>query len=173
MIVRFLQPTDDRSAFSCGDPDYDDFLRKYAAQNQFRHRVGKTLVAVDDEHVIGYATFALGEVSADVLPEDLTRQLPRYPCPVVRLARLAVDVRYQGNGIGAYLVAEVLSMSLRVRGELGCVAVVVDALKSRQDFYAELGFMPMDVLQGRPRVAGTVPMVLMLSEIEEAQTSPE
>ena len=28
MIVRFLQPADDRSEFSCGDPDYDDFIRK-------------------------------------------------------------------------------------------------------------------------------------------------
>jgi GNAT superfamily N-acetyltransferase len=173
VIVRLLQPADDRSAFSCGDPDYDDFLRKYAGQNQFVHRVGNTVVAVEDERVIAYATFAVGEVSVDTLPDDAAHRLPRYPCPVVRLARLAVDTRYQGQGIGSYLVSEVLGVGLRVRAEFGCVAVVVDAMTTRQDFYTTLGFGPMMVVQGRPRVSGTVPMFLMLSHVEEAERRPE
>jgi GNAT superfamily N-acetyltransferase len=173
VIVRLLQPADDRSAFSCGDPDYDDFLRKYAGQNQFVHRVGNTVVAVEDEHVLGYATFAVGEVAVDALPDAAAHRLPRYPCPVVRLARLAVDSRYQGRGIGSYLVSEVLAVGLRIRNEAGCVAVVVDAMTARQGFYAALGFKPMRVVQGRPRVAGTVPMFLMLSNVEVADSRPE
>jgi len=173
VIVRFLQPADDRSSFSCGDPDYDDFLRKYAGQNQFEHRVGKTIVVVEDERVVGYATFAVGEVAGGELPESLARRLPRYPCPVVRLARLAVDSQFQKVGLGTLLVREVLSVGLRVRDELGCVAVVVDALTSREGFYADLGFVRMRILRGRPRVAGTVPMVVALSSIEEAAKPPE
>jgi len=165
VIIRFLQPSDDRSAFSCGDSDYDDFLRKHAGQNHFRHHIGKTLVVVDDERVVGYATFALGELAIDELPEPVAAGLPRYPVPVLRLARLAVDARYQGVGLGRMLVGHLLLLALRVRDEFGCVAVVVDALKTRRSFYEELGFEECDAAIGRPRVAGTVLMVLPLKDV--------
>jgi predicted N-acetyltransferase YhbS len=168
VIVRLLQPSDDRSGFSCGDSEYDDYLRKYAGQNDFRHHVGRTLVVVDDERVVGYATFALGEVAVDALPDEFARRLPRYPMPVLRMARLAVDQRHQGAGLGRMLVSRVLALGLQLREEFGCVAVVVDVLRTREAFYAELGFERAEVVQGRPRVPGAVLMVLMLSEIEAA-----
>jgi hypothetical protein len=46
-------------------------------------------------------------------------------------------------------------------------------MTTRQDFYTTLGFGPMRVVQGRPRVSGTVPMFLMLSHVEEAERRPE
>jgi predicted N-acetyltransferase YhbS len=168
VIVRLLQPGDDRSEFSCGDPDYDDFIRKYAGQNDFRHHVGRSLVVVDDERVVGYATFTLGEIAVDAIPESAVKGLPKYPAPVLRLARLAVDTRYQGAGLGSLLIDGVLRMALRLRDEFGCVAVIVDALRSSQGFYAALGFELSEVVLGRPRVAGTVLMVLPLADIEAA-----
>lgn len=165
MIVRLLQPADDRSEFSCGDPDYDDYLRKYAGQNHFKHHVGKTLVVVDDERVVGYATFTIGDLEIDELPTSVSAGLPRYPMPVLRLARLAVDSRYQGVGLGRMLVADVLVLAMRLRSEYGCVAVTVDALKTRRDFYERLGFEPCETIIGRPRVAGTELMVLSLRDV--------
>ena len=168
MIVRQLQPADDRSQFSCGDPDYDNFIRKYAGRNDFRHHVGRTLVVVDDEVVVAYATYTLGELAIDKLPGSAAHGPPRYPTPVLRLARLAVDTRVQGNGLGAVLVGEVIRLALRLRQDYGCVAVVVDALRAKQTFYESLGFELSEVVLGRPRVAGTVFMVLPLGEAEEA-----
>ena len=168
MIVRQLQPADDRSQFSCGDPDYDNFIRKYAGQNDFRHHVGRTLVVVDDEVVVAYTTYTLGELAIDELPAPAALGLPRDPAPVLRLARLAVDTRVQGNGLGTLLVGEVIRLALRLRQDYGCVAVVVDALRSRQAFYESLGFEVSEVVLGRPRVAGTVLMILPLGEAEEA-----
>jgi len=168
VIVRLLQPADERSGFSCGDADYDDFIRKYAGQNDFRHHVGRTLVVVDDERVVGYATFTLGEMAVDALPESAAKALPRYPVPVLRLARLAVDTRYQGVGLGALLVSRVLEAALRLREEFGCVAIVIDGLVGSQEFYERLGFEQADVVLGRPRVAGTVLMLLPLAYVEAA-----
>jgi predicted N-acetyltransferase YhbS len=168
VIVRLLQPSDDRSGFSCGDSEYDDYLRKYAGQNDFRHHVGRTLVVVDDERVVGYATFTLGEVAVDALPDEIARRLPRYPMPVLRMARLAVDHRYQGAGLGRMLVSRVLALPLQLRGGFGCFAVAADALRTREAFYAQLGFERVELVQGRSRVPGAVLMVLMLSEVEAA-----
>lgn len=168
MIVRFLQPGDDRSEFSCGNPDYDDFLRKYAGQNEFRHHVGRSIVVVDDERVVACATFSLAEIAIDALPPRAAHGLPRYPAPALRLARLAVDRRYQGLGLGRMLVSEVLGLALRLREEYGCVAVVVDALLGKREFYESLGFEKVGVVEGKPRVAGTVAMVLPLSHVQAA-----
>ena len=163
-----MQPCDSRGSFACGDPDYDDYVRKYAGQNDFRHHVGRTLVVVDDERVVAYATFAMGEMGADDLPESAARGLPRYPVPVLRLARLAVDERYQGIGLGVLLVNRVLGLALQLRAEFGCVAVVVDVLRTAETFYEDLGFERSGAIVGRPRVAGTVFMSLPLSYVEAA-----
>jgi GNAT superfamily N-acetyltransferase len=164
--IRRLQPDDDRHDFGCGDPDYDDFIRKHAGQYQFRHHVGVTIVVVDDERVVGYATVVPGSVHGEELTEAERRRLPRHPIPVLRLARLAVDSRYQGRGLGRRLVCEAFRVALRMRADLGCAAVVVDVLESRVSFYEALGFEPLVILEGRPRVAGTTPMFLPLRRIE-------
>ena len=164
MIVRFLQPSDDRSAFSCGDPDYDDFLRKHAGQNHFKHHIGKTLVVVDDERVVGYRRSRSVNSRSTSFPGGGGRAA-HYPVPVLRLAQLAVDTRYQGVGLGRTLVGHVLVLALRVREEFGCVAVVVDALITRRSFYEEFGFKECDAAIGRPRVVGTVLMALPLKDV--------
>ena len=47
MEIRALRPGDDRSAFQSGDEALDRFFHRYAGQNQFRHYLGVTYVAVD------------------------------------------------------------------------------------------------------------------------------
>ena len=56
--VRLLRPTDDRSRFRSGNADLDRFFARYAGQNQFRHHVGVTYVAVRDDDILGFATVA-------------------------------------------------------------------------------------------------------------------
>ena len=105
--IRALQPDDDRAGFNSGDPDLDRFFQKYAAQNQFRHHVGTTYVAVIDRIIAGFATVSAASIRVEDIPETLRRRLPRYPLPVLRLARLAVDQRRQQQGIGRQLLRTV------------------------------------------------------------------
>lgn len=42
----------------------------------------------------------MGSVMSAEAPRRLTRGLPRYPIPVVLLARLAIDRSEQGKGLG-------------------------------------------------------------------------
>jgi len=102
--IRPLRETDDRTAFRSGDPDLDRFFARYAGQNQFRHHIGTTYLALEAGRTLGYATVAPGNLEADALPITVRRALPRYPLPVLRLARLAVDVTAQGQGVGKTLL---------------------------------------------------------------------
>ncbi len=86
MQIRALREADERSAFRSDDPDLDRFFHRFAAQNQFRHYVGVTYVAVEEERILGFATVAPGHVEIEGLPAAARRKLPRYPLPVLRLA---------------------------------------------------------------------------------------
>lgn len=171
--VRLLRPQDDRSNFCSGDIDLDRFFSRFAGQNQFRHHIGATYVAVDDEHVLGFATVSPGEVEIADLPEGSRGRLPRYPLPVLRLARLAVNREDQGRGVGSLLLVTVFELARELARTVGCVGVVVDAKAAAVPFYRRLGFRPMDLRSGalEERPVPT-PMYLPLSAIPNLQEVP-
>ncbi|MBP6735439.1 MAG: hypothetical protein KA142_12280 [Chromatiaceae bacterium] len=51
LTIRRLAPDDDRDRFSSGHPDLDRFFHRFAGQNQFRHHVGVTYIAVEDKAI--------------------------------------------------------------------------------------------------------------------------
>lgn len=169
MEVRALREHDDRSSFRSGDPDVDRFFQLFAGQNQFRHHLGVTYVAADNGHVLGFATVAAAHVEIDGLPAGSRRKLPRYPLPVLRLARLGVDQSAQGQGLGVQLLRFVLGLALRMAGTYGCVGVIVDAKPGAVGFYAQYGFIPIDAVEGGSdaRPAPT-PMFLSIRVVKDA-----
>jgi GNAT superfamily N-acetyltransferase len=169
MEIRALRESDNRSVFSSGDLDLDRFFQKYAGQNQFRHHLGATYVAVEGGRVAGYATVAPGHIEIEDLPAARRKRLPEYPLPVLRLARLAVDRLFQGRGLGKQLLRFVLNLALRMAGNFGCVGVVVDAKPEAVSFYRQFGFIALDVVEGESpaRPLGTA-MFLSVREITAA-----
>jgi GNAT superfamily N-acetyltransferase len=169
MEVRALREHDDRSPFRSGDPDVDRFFQQFAGQNQFRHHLGVTYVAADNGHILGFATVAAAHVEIDGLPAGSRRKLPRYPLPVLRLARLGVDQSAQGQGLGVQLLRFVLRLALGMADNYGCVGVIVDAKPSAAGFYAKYGFIPVDAVEGGSdaRPAPT-PMFLSIRAVTDA-----
>lgn len=155
MEIRALRATDDRSSFRCGDEALDRFFHRYAGQNQFRNYLGVTYVAVDGERVLGFVTVAPRHLDVEELPERTRRKLPRYPVPVLGLARLAVDQSAQSLGLGKQLLRFVLKLASRMADDVGCAGVVVDAKPGALSFYAKYGFARFEMLEGhseaRPR----------------------
>ncbi|MBI4704590.1 MAG: GNAT family N-acetyltransferase [Deltaproteobacteria bacterium] len=169
--IRPLRRDDDRNAFSCGQADLDRFFAHYAGQNQFKLHLAVTYVAVVFGRIVGFATVAASSLERASIPSArLRRRLPGYPLPVLRLARLGVDTRAQGLGIGKALLRHVLALAIEQRDKLGCVGVVTDAKSGAVRFYEALGFMPLEgaregLLAGEP-----LPMFLGIQTI--ASTMP-
>jgi len=130
-----------RDSFDCGIAALNDFLSRQAGQQ--RKDFGKTYVALGDADVAiaGFVTVSAGQVAASELPANL--KLPRYPVPILRIGRLAVDRRFQGQGVGHELLAFALHLALDFSERVGLYAVVVDAKNERvAGFYRKLGFRP-------------------------------
>jgi GNAT superfamily N-acetyltransferase len=102
-----------------------------------------TYVAHLDGRVIGYYALTAGELAHDDAAPELARRMPRHPIPVIRLARLAVDRRHQGAGLGAGLLRAALLGSVNAADVIGARAVVVDAKDPvAAAFYEHFDFVP-------------------------------
>jgi GNAT superfamily N-acetyltransferase len=146
----FIEPLSrghDRTSFDCGEPALNDFLRTLARQQQEKH-VGKTFVATPEpgaKKILGFYTISAGSIRFEHLPDRVQERLPRYPVPVARLGRLAVDHSMHGRGLGAFLLRDALLRAARVAStELGILRVVVDAKSDQaRQFYERYGFVPL------------------------------
>jgi GNAT superfamily N-acetyltransferase len=118
-------------------------------------------VAVEDGSVLGFVTVAAAEVEIAGLPASRRKGPPSYPLPALRIARLAVDSRAHGRGIGAELLKQALILARKTAETVGCVGVIVDAKAEAVAFYTRYGFEPATTVVGslgdRPQ-----PVVLFL-----------
>ena len=164
--LRPLARDDDRSGFSCGQPDLDRFFEHYAGQNQFKLHLAVTYVAVLEGRIAGFATVAPSSIERTTVPSArLRKRLPSYPLPVLRLARLGVDVRAQSLGIGKALLRHVLGLAVAQRDRLGCVGVVTDAKPDAVTFYDGLGFQALEGVREGLLVSEPLPMFLGIETI--------
>lgn len=141
VAIQLLGAEHHREAFDCGDAALNDFLLRQAGQQQ-RRGFGKTYVALADDgvSVVGFVTVSAGQVATSALSAQA--KLPRYPAPVLRIGRLAVDARHQGKGVGQDLLAFVLRLAVEFSQRVGLYAVVVDAKHDQaKAFYVKLGFI--------------------------------
>ena len=145
-IVRQLHKKDNRSDFCSGNLYLDNFFVQYAGQNQFKHYIGTTYVAVENDKILGYTTVSASQIEFDELPESTNRKrLPQYPLPILlRMARLAVDKKYQKKGIGLLLLKTVFQIAWEMAEKVGCVGVLVDSKLEAVDFYKSYGFIELD-----------------------------
>lgn len=148
VAVRRLRPDDGRTDFRSENIDLDRFFARYAGQNQFRHHIGTTYVAVDGSVILGFATVAASELTCTTLSQAARKRLPAYPLPVLRLAWLAVDQRATGQGVGQLLLRTVFALAHKMAEEMGCVGVVVDAKPEAVGFYRKLGFIELEARAG-------------------------
>ena len=146
--IERLERFHNRNDFDCGVKELNNFLTKYSFQNQKSH-ISKTFVAVDDEqatanekNVLGFYTLSTGQINFDVLPKGIKH--PRYPVSIARLARLAVDLKCQGRGVGGFLLHDALQKIKTVSQVVGIFAVVVDAKDAKaKSFYERYGFVSL------------------------------
>ncbi len=108
------QPLSDRHIlehFDSGSGPIDRWL-KTKARAAVEQRTAKMFVACQTDEVVGYFALASSRLNIAELPTSLRGNLPNHPIPVVLLARLGVDRKYQGVGLGKALVADAVSRAL-------------------------------------------------------------
>ena len=140
--VEKLRPNHIIEGFDCGRQELNRYLMRYAWQNQ-QAGAAQTYVGLVEDAVIGYHTLAVGQVSSEEAPERLTKGLARHPVPIMLLARLAVDHRWHGQGVGKALLKDAMQRTLQAADIAGIRAFAVHAKDDEaRSFYQKFDFVP-------------------------------
>lgn len=128
--------------FDCGREELNRYLLRYALLNQ-QAGAAQTYVGLVGDAVVGYHTLAVGHVTRQDAPARLTKGLARHPVPIMLLARLAVDRRWQGRGIGKALLRDAVERTLQAADIAGIRAIGVHAKdEAARNFYQRFDFIP-------------------------------
>jgi len=116
----------DRTGFSCGEPELDDYFRRRAGQDE-RRNVARVFVASDDVlGVVGFYTLSTCSIHPGELPNGITRKLPRYDTiPAALIGRLARNLRARERGIGELLLADAIKRVLAADRSMAVWAILV------------------------------------------------
>ena len=140
--VEKIGPQHDTEPFDCGRPELNRFLKRYAVLSQ-KSNTAQTYVVCRDNRVVGYYSLAVGSVEYRGAPETIAKGIPRHPVPLMILARLAVDSREQGKGLGAALLKDAMLRTFRAAGIAGIRALFVHAKDDEaKGFYEHFNFKP-------------------------------
>jgi len=133
-------------AFDCGSSALNEYLTRFAWTNQ-QSGAARTYVACRGKRVVGYYSLAFGSIEHEAASPRVRKGLARHPIPIMLLARLAVDVSQQGQGIGKGLLKDALLRTLQAADIGGLRALIVHAKdESAKAFYERFGFesSPLD-----------------------------
>jgi GNAT superfamily N-acetyltransferase len=132
----------DVSAFSCGKPVLDRWLKTRALSNQQR---GFTAVMVvhDAGRVVAFYGLAPTAIVPSALPRSIRTGQPPDPVPCLLLAQLAVDQAWNRKGVGTGLVKHALTRCVDAARLIGGRALIVNAVdEEAAAFWRRRGFIP-------------------------------
>jgi predicted GNAT family N-acyltransferase len=124
-----LNSTHKKSNFSCGKEMLDVYIHNQANQD-----------------VKGYYTLSNNSIPSRFVPNQIQKKLPRSyeSIPTTLLGRLAIDNRFQGQGIGKLILIDALKRSYEISKTIGSFAVIVDPIdQDAENFYEKYGFIKL------------------------------
>jgi predicted GNAT family N-acyltransferase len=146
-ITENLNSRHRKNEFSCGKQILDTYLHRQANQD-IKRKLSACFVIIDQESnlIKGYYTLSNNSIPQKFIPKKFQKRLPKTYSfiPTTLLGRLAIDIHFQGKGIGKLLLIDALKRSFEISKSIGSFAVIVDPLdKEAEMFYDKYGFIEL------------------------------
>ncbi len=146
-------------SFSCLSSELNDFLKNDALEDQ-SNMISRTSLCFWKDELAGFFTLVADTIEAKAVIDGLEHyEYRKYPG--VKVARLAVDSRFERRGIGTYLLLAAIGKTLSVCESIGCRYILVDSKKNSIGFYEKYGFKLVEKYKNRD----FIPMYLNMQPI--------
>ncbi len=152
IIEPFGPDKHDRTAFSCGVEQVDNFFKKTANKLANAGNLRVHVMTAPDGAVIGFYALNAHAIDYQDLPAKYARTRPAHgSIPAAFLSMIGVDQRYAGQGYGGDLLVDALLRVAQAAELLGVAVVVLDVLDDGQldlvnrriKLYAGYGFLAL------------------------------
>ena len=145
-----LTPELDLTEFSCGRTALDDWLKTHALQAGSSGTANTFVLLDGNASLIGYYSLLMGSIAQIEATERVRKGTGRYPIPVIVVARLAVDQRFQGQGIGRALLRDAVIRGVNISKEVAFRAIVTHPIdEEAANFYTKYGFQQSPISSGQ------------------------
>ena len=152
-VIELFDPEKhDRTAFSCGVEQVDNYFRKTANKLAKADNVRLYAMVAPDGSVIGFHAINAHSIRYDELPAKYARARPGHGnIPAAYISMIGRDTRYRGKGYGADLLVDALRRIARAADSVGVAVVMLDVLDcgdaekvaQRRALYQQFGFSPL------------------------------
>jgi len=145
-VIEFTKPVPltakhDTEDFCSGEETLDTWLQERALDNMAAS-ASRTYVicSPDSNSVIGYYAICMGQIFNQEVIGSMRRNMPRQ-IPAVIIGRLAIDEKWQGQGLGKELLQDAVQRSVRAAREISARLLIVHAISANAEaFYSHYGF---------------------------------
>jgi GNAT superfamily N-acetyltransferase len=135
--------------FDCGQAALNDWLKRRALGNQQSGTTRTWVVTETGSHeVVAFYASCTGSILRSTAPRGIGQGQPEQ-LPALLLARMGVDQKHQGRGVGAALLKHFVLKALEVSASVGVRLLLVHAKDDEaKSFYEHYGFVesPIDAL---------------------------
>ncbi|WP_321447327.1 GNAT family N-acetyltransferase [uncultured Cohaesibacter sp.] len=152
IIEPFDPDKHDRTAFSCGVEQVDNFFKKTANKLAKAGNLRVYVMTDNEGAVIGYYALNAHSIDYQDLPKKFARTRPSHGyIPAAFIAMIGVDQKYAGHGFGGDLLVNALTRVEQAADEIGIGVVLLDVLddgmpesiERRLALYQRYGFQPL------------------------------
>lgn len=151
-IEPFDSDKHDRTAFSCGVDQVDNFFKRTANKLAKADNLRVFVMVSPEGEVIGFYAVNAHAVDYADLPAKFARARPGHgQIPAAYMSMISIDVRYAGHGYGGDLLVDGLKRIVHASEALGIAVVMLDVLDcgdrelvtKRLKLYTGYGFAPL------------------------------
>lgn len=146
LSIESLDKKHQKKEFNCGQELLNRYIQNQAGQDVKRKLTACFVTANEDNTIMGYYTLSSNSIPKDTFPPDMAAKLPPSytELPAILLGRLAIDIRFQGKGLGKFLLIDALNRCVCLATQLGVLAVIVDPIDDNaMKFYGSYGFIQL------------------------------
>ena len=137
----------DRASFDCSETELNVFIQTQAAKHM-KVGISKTMIlpasvplSNGKYPICAFYTIAPSSIKRNTLPKTLMKKIPHYPVPIFLLAQMAVNLEYQGKGLGKITLIKALEYLWKINSKMRAYAIIVDCLnENAEQFYSKYGF---------------------------------
>lgn len=131
---------DDTGFFDCGDSALNDYIR-FQAKDQQLEGAASVYLAFFDTQIVGFLSLNMSSIEiSNIGKGHHPSHTPYRYYPSLMIGRLAVEVKFQGREIGRMLCLYAIATAVRLREEVGCQFVILNAKRPSIAFYERCGF---------------------------------